>query len=74
MVQTGQDDINSKTIIEHHQFTFSNYDEYSDKIEIAVHGENLFGYEGKLKVAFPLKKIKGDILPSSIRKLKQHNS
>ncbi|QSB10159.1 DUF4179 domain-containing protein [Lysinibacillus fusiformis] len=57
---TGQDDINSKTIIEHHQFTFSNYNEYGDKIEIAVHGEDLFGYEGKLKVAFPLEKIKGD--------------
>lgn len=58
---TGQDDINSKTIIEHHQFTFSNYNEYGDKIEIAVHGEDLFGYDGKLKVAFPLKKIKGDV-------------
>ncbi|EAZ85625.1 DUF4179 domain-containing protein [Lysinibacillus fusiformis] len=58
---TGQDDINSKTIIEHHQFTFSNYNEYGDKIEIAVHGEDLFGYEGELKVAFPLEKIKGDV-------------
>ncbi|MCR8852527.1 DUF4179 domain-containing protein [Lysinibacillus fusiformis] len=58
---TGQDDINSKTIIEHHQFTFSNYNEYGDKIEITVHGEDLFGYEGKLKVAFPLEKIKGDV-------------
>ncbi|MCU5379190.1 DUF4179 domain-containing protein [Bacillus cereus] len=58
---TGQDDINSRTIIEHHQFTLSNYNEYGDKIEIAVHGEDLFGYEGKLKVAFPLEKIKGDV-------------
>ena len=58
---TGQDDINSKTIIEHHQFTFSNYNEYGDKMGIAVHGEDLFGYEGKLKVAFPLEKIKGDV-------------
>lgn len=58
---TGQVDINSKTIIEHHQFTFSNYNEYGDKIEIAVHGEDLFGYEGKLRVAFPLEKIKGDV-------------
>ncbi|CAM3747127.1 DUF4179 domain-containing protein [Mesobacillus zeae] len=57
----GQDDINSNTIIEHHQFTFSNYNEYGDKIEVAVHGEDLFGYEGKLKVAFPLEKIKGDM-------------
>ncbi|WP_342430313.1 DUF4179 domain-containing protein [Neobacillus sp. FSL H8-0543] len=61
MGSTGQDDINSKTIIEHHQFTLSNYNEYGDKIEIAVHGEDLFGYEGKWKVAFPLEKIKGDI-------------
>lgn len=58
---TGQDDVNSKTIIEHHQFTFSKYNEYGDNIEIQVHGEDLFGYEGKLKVAFPLKKIKGDV-------------
>lgn len=58
---TGQDDINSNTIIEHHQFTFSNYNEYGDKIEVAVHGEDLFGYEGKLKVAFPLEKIKGNM-------------
>ncbi|HFK1530158.1 TPA: DUF4179 domain-containing protein [Bacillus cereus] len=58
---TGKDDINSNTIIEHHQFTFSNYNEYGDKIEVAVHGEDLFGYEGKLKVAFPLEKIKGDM-------------
>lgn len=56
MGSTGQDDINSKTIIEHHQFTLSNYNEYGDKIEIAVHGEDLFGYEGKWKVAFPLEK------------------
>lgn len=58
---TGQDDINSKTIIEHHQFTFSNYNDYGDNIEVAVHGEDLFGYKGNLKVAFPLKKIKGDV-------------
>ncbi|GAB6452302.1 DUF4179 domain-containing protein [Bacillus luti] len=57
----GQDDVNSKTIIEHHQFTFSKYNEYGDNIEIEVHGEDLFGYEGKLKVAFPLEKIKGDV-------------
>ncbi|MGE6599807.1 DUF4179 domain-containing protein [Bacillus proteolyticus] len=59
---TGQDDVNSKTIIEHHEFTFSKYNEYGDNIEIEVHGEDLFGYEGKLKVAFPLEKIKGDVL------------
>lgn len=58
---TGQDDINSKTIIEHHQLTFSDYDEYGDNVEIAIHGEDLFGYEGKLEVAFPLEKIRGDV-------------
>ena len=58
---TGQDSINSKTIIEHHQFTLANYDEYGDKIKIAVHGENLFGNKGKWKVEFPLEKVKGDI-------------
>ncbi|MDQ0233240.1 DUF4179 domain-containing protein [Metabacillus malikii] len=58
---TGQDDLNSKTIIEHHQFTLSNNHEYGNHVEIAVHGENLFGHEGKWKVAFPLEKVKGDI-------------
>lgn len=58
---THSRDINSKTIIEHHQFTFSNYDEYGDEIEIAVHGEDLFGYEGEWTVAFPLEKVAGDI-------------
>ncbi|CAM4007019.1 DUF4179 domain-containing protein [Lederbergia lenta] len=58
---TGQDDLNSKTIIEHHQFTLTNYDEFGDNIEVSIHGEDLFGYKGKWKVAFPLEKIKGDI-------------
>ncbi|TCJ01014.1 DUF4179 domain-containing protein [Cytobacillus praedii] len=58
---TGQDAIDSKTIIEHHQFTLSNPNEYGDKIEVAVHGENLFGYKGKWNVAFPLEKVDGAI-------------
>nr|WP_141433905.1 DUF4179 domain-containing protein [Bacillus sp. 03113] len=58
---TGQDSINSRTIIEHHQFTLANYNEFGDNIEITVHGENLFGHKGKWKVDFPLQKIKGDI-------------
>jgi hypothetical protein len=57
----GQDDLNSKTIIEHQQLTFTNTNEYGDNIEIEVHGEDLFGYKGKWKVAFPLEKIRGDI-------------
>ncbi len=58
---TGQDEVDSKTIIEHHQYTFSNYDEYGENVEIAVHGEDLFGYKGDWNVAFPLEKVKGDI-------------
>ncbi len=61
MGSTGQDEIDPKTIIEHHQFTLANFNEYGDNINIAVHGEDLFGYEGKLKVEFPLGKIKGDL-------------
>lgn len=57
----GQDDIKPNTIIEHHALTFANYDEYGDKIEVAVHGENLFGYEGEWEVAFPLEKVAGEI-------------
>ncbi|MFJ7736459.1 DUF4179 domain-containing protein [Lysinibacillus sp. NPDC097287] len=57
----GQDDIDPKTIIEHQELTFANYDEYGDKIEVAIHGENLFGYEGEWEVAFPLEKVAGEI-------------
>ena len=59
--QTGQDDIDAKTIIEHHQLTLANAVEYGDKIEVAVNGENLFGYEGEWKVAFPLEKVAGEV-------------
>lgn len=31
--------INSKTTIEQHQFTLAKYNEYGDKIEVAVHGK-----------------------------------
>ncbi|KQL18256.1 DUF4179 domain-containing protein [Cytobacillus solani] len=61
IASTGQDAIDSKTIIEHHQLTLSNHNEYGDKIEVAVHGENLFGYKGKWNVAFPLEKVDGVI-------------
>lgn len=59
--RTVQDDIDTNTIIEHHELTFANYDEYGDKIDVAVHGENLFGYEADLEVTFPLEKIAGEI-------------
>ncbi|MEH7254537.1 DUF4179 domain-containing protein [Neobacillus niacini] len=61
IASTGQDAIDSKTIIEHHQFTLSKYNEYGDKIEVSVHGENLFGYKGKWNVTFPLEKVNGVI-------------
>ncbi|TQR15404.1 DUF4179 domain-containing protein [Psychrobacillus vulpis] len=57
----GQDEIDSNTIIEHHQYTFSTYNENDDVIDIAVYGEDLFGYEGEWTVAFPLEKVAGDI-------------
>ncbi|SDN04975.1 DUF4179 domain-containing protein [Bacillus sp. OK048] len=59
IASTGQDAIDSKTIIEHHQFTLSKYNEYGDNIEVSVHGENLFGYKGKWNVTFPLEKVNG---------------
>ncbi|KMK95116.1 DUF4179 domain-containing protein [Rossellomorea marisflavi] len=58
---TGQDDIKPNTIIEHHQYTLSNVDEYGDEIDIDVQGDNLFGYEGQWNVEFPLEKIKRDV-------------
>lgn len=58
--QTGQDDVDANTVIEHHQVTFANYEAYGDEIEVTVHGEDLFGYEEELEVTFPLKKVAGD--------------
>lgn len=57
----GQNDVDPNTVIEHHQFTLSHYNEYGDDIEVAVHGDDLFGYKGKWDVAFPLKKVSGRI-------------
>jgi hypothetical protein len=58
---SGSAQTDEKEIIEHHEFTFSNYNEYGDKIEVAVHGKDLFGYKGELEVTFPLEKIAGDV-------------
>jgi Family of unknown function (DUF5643)/Domain of unknown function (DUF4179) len=58
---TGQDSIKPNTIIEHHQYTLSNLDEYGYEIDMEVQGDNLFGYEGQWNVAFPLEKIKRDV-------------
>ncbi|MDM5187998.1 DUF4179 domain-containing protein [Bacillus sp. DX4.1] len=49
------------TIIEQHEFTLANYGEFGDKIDIAVHGEDLFGKTGIWNVAFPLAKVEGKI-------------
>jgi len=58
---THSNDINSKTIIEHHQLTFSNFDEYADQIEVSVKAKDVFGHNGKWKVSFPLEKVIGDV-------------
>ena len=55
------DDVNSNTIIESHQYTLANYDEYGDSITVAVHGENLFGRKGTWDVSFPLEKVEDKI-------------
>ena len=59
--RTGQNDIDANTTIEHHQLTFANPNEYGDEIEVTVHGENLFGYEGEWKVSFSLEKVEGEV-------------
>lgn len=59
-VATGtvtSDSINANNVVESHQFTITNYDEYGDTINVAVHGENLFGEKGKWNVSFPLEKL-----------------
>ncbi|MEG0258678.1 MAG: DUF4179 domain-containing protein [Lysinibacillus sp.] len=57
---TSQDDIDDYTIIEHHQFTLAETEIYGDKIEVAIHGEDLFGYKGNWNVDFPLEKLKDE--------------
>ena len=62
-VATGsksQDDIDDYTIIEHHQFTLAETEIYGDKIEVAIQGEDLFGYKGNWYVDFPLEKLKDE--------------
>ncbi|PGZ68512.1 DUF4179 domain-containing protein [Bacillus sp. AFS029637] len=49
------------TIIEQHEFTLANYGEFGDKIDVAVHGKDLFGKTGTWNVAFPLAKVEGKI-------------
>ncbi|PFZ24213.1 DUF4179 domain-containing protein [Bacillus wiedmannii] len=58
---TSQKSKEGNTIIEQHEFTLANYDEFGDKIDVSVHGEDLFGKTGTWNVAFPLTKVEGEI-------------
>ncbi|PEU07437.1 MULTISPECIES: DUF5643 domain-containing protein, partial [unclassified Bacillus (in: firmicutes)] len=58
---TSQKSKGRNTIIEQHEFTLVNYGEFGDKIDVAVHGKDLFGKTGTWNVAFPLAKVEGKI-------------
>lgn len=58
---TSQKSTGRNTIIEKHEFTLANYGEFGDEIDVAVHGEDLFGKTGTWNVAFPLTKVEGEI-------------
>ncbi len=62
MGTTSQEQINSNTIVELHEYTLTNYNEYGDKIEVALHGHNLFGTKGHMNVTFPIEKIDKEIV------------
>ncbi|WP_144551855.1 DUF4179 domain-containing protein [Bacillus mycoides] len=58
---TSQKSTGRNTIIEQHEFTLANYGEFGDKIDVAVHGKDLFEKTGTWNVAFPLAKVEGKI-------------
>ncbi|MGK0532954.1 DUF4179 domain-containing protein [Bacillus sp. 'calajunan'] len=58
---TSQKSKGQNTIIEQHEFTLANYGEFGDKIDISVHGKDLFEQTGIWNVAFPLTKVEGEI-------------
>ncbi|KMP99184.1 hypothetical protein TU65_01465 [Bacillus wiedmannii] len=58
---TSQKSKEGNTIIEQHEFTLANYGEFGDKIDVSVHGKDLFGKTGTWNVAFPLTKVEGEI-------------
>ena len=58
---TAQKSKGQNTIIEQHEFTLANYGEFGDKIDVSVHGKDLFGQTGTWNVAFPLTKVEGEI-------------
>ncbi|MGH0779713.1 DUF4179 domain-containing protein [Bacillus cereus] len=61
IASTSQKSKEENTIIEQHEFTLANYGEFGDKIDVSVHGEDLFGKTGTWNVAFPLTKVEGEI-------------
>ncbi|PEX86529.1 DUF4179 domain-containing protein [Bacillus cereus] len=58
---TSQKSKGRNTIIEQHEFTLANYGEFGDKIDVAVHGKDLFGKTGTWNVAFPLAEVESEI-------------
>lgn len=58
---TAQKSKGQNIIIEQHEFTLANYGEFGDKIDVSVHGKDLFGQTGTWNVAFPLTKVEGEI-------------
>ncbi|PQZ49886.1 hypothetical protein CQZ94_26545 [Bacillus sp. MYb209] len=58
---TSQKSKGRNTIIEQHEFTLANYGEFGDKIDVSVHGEDLFRKTGTWNVAFPLAKVEDKI-------------
>lgn len=61
IASTSQKSKEGNAIIEQHEFTLDNYGEFGDKIDVSVHGKDLFGKTGTWNVAFPLTKVEGEI-------------
>lgn len=61
IASTSQKSKEGNAIIEQHEFTLANYGEFGDKIDVSVHGKDLFGKTGTWNVAFPLTKVEGEI-------------
>lgn len=73
---TKQNAIDSQKVIQYFELTLAKQDELGDKIDIAVHGEDLFGKKGLWDVSFPLEKLqaetykfKGDITKQTFDKV-----
>jgi hypothetical protein len=57
---TKQKAINSQKVIQYFELTLAKQDELGDKIDIAVHGEDLFGKKGLWNISFPLEKLQAE--------------